>query len=51
MSGYFSRIAPETLAKLGNVELLSKPFTSDELTSAAHRSLNRGQDTGNSSMS
>jgi CheY-like chemotaxis protein len=51
MSGYFSRIAPETLAKLGNVELLSKPFTSNELTSAAHRSLNRGPDTGNSSMS
>jgi DNA-binding NtrC family response regulator len=30
MSGYFSRIAPETLAKLGYVELLSKPFTNEE---------------------
>jgi len=43
MSGYFSRIAPEMLAKLGEVELLSKPFTNEELARAAHRSLNRTQ--------
>ncbi len=39
MSGYFSKIAPHVLDELGQVELLAKPFTTDELTQAAHRAL------------
>jgi len=39
MSGYFSRISPETLARLGRIELLSKPFTNDELARAVNRGL------------
>ena len=37
MSGYFSRISADNLAKLGRVELLSKPFTKEELAQAVHR--------------
>ncbi len=39
MSGYFSKIAPHVLDELGQVELLAKPFTSDELSNAVHRAL------------
>ncbi len=39
MSGYFSRISPEKLAQIGNVSLLSKPFTNDELAIAVHNGL------------
>ena len=39
MSGYFSKISPQALDQLGQVELLAKPFTSDELALAVHRAL------------
>ena len=39
MSGYFSRISPEMLAQIGQVSLLSKPFTNEELAAAVHKSL------------
>jgi PAS domain S-box-containing protein len=39
MSGYFSKISPEALDELGQVELLAKPFTTDELAYAVHRAL------------
>ncbi|HEY1109965.1 MAG TPA: ATP-binding protein, partial [Opitutaceae bacterium] len=39
MSGYFSKISPEALDELGQVELLAKPFTTDELAHAVHRAL------------
>jgi PAS domain S-box-containing protein len=39
MSGYFSKIAPHVLDELGQIELLAKPFTSDELGNAVHRAL------------
>ncbi len=39
MSGYFSKIAPHVLDELGQVELLAKPFTTDELANAVHRAL------------
>ena len=39
MSGYFSKIAPNVLDELGQVELLAKPFTTDELARAVHRAL------------
>ncbi|MBI5767576.1 MAG: PAS domain-containing protein [Verrucomicrobia bacterium] len=39
MSGYFSKISPEELDELGQVELLAKPFTTDELTNSVHRAL------------
>jgi signal transduction histidine kinase/CheY-like chemotaxis protein len=39
MSGYFSKISPHILEELGQVELLSKPFTTDELLHAVHRAL------------
>mgnify|MGYP001553714061 CR=1 FL=1 len=39
MSGYFSKISPEALDELGQVELLAKPFTTDELGHAVHRAL------------
>jgi FixJ family two-component response regulator len=39
MSGYFSKISPQALDELGQVELLAKPFTSDELAHAVHRAL------------
>ena len=40
MSGYFSKISPQALDELGQVELLAKPFTTDELAHAVHRALN-----------
>ena len=39
MSGYFSKISPHALDELGQVELLAKPFTTDELAHAVHRAL------------
>jgi PAS domain S-box-containing protein len=39
MSGYFSKISPTDLDALDPLELVSKPFTTDELTSAVHRAL------------
>ena len=39
MSGYFSKIAPHVLDELGQVELLAKPFTTDELANAVYRAL------------
>ena len=39
MSGYFSKISPAALDDLGQVELVAKPFTTDELTHAVHRAL------------
>jgi PAS domain S-box-containing protein len=39
MSGYYSRIAPETLQQMGYVSLVSKPFTNEELAHAVARCL------------
>jgi PAS domain S-box-containing protein len=39
MSGYFSKISPQDLDELGQIELLAKPFTTDELAFAVHRAL------------
>jgi CheY-like chemotaxis protein len=39
MSGYFSRISPEKLAQLGQVSLLSKPFTNEELARTMHKAM------------
>jgi PAS domain S-box-containing protein len=39
MSGYFSKISPQALDELGQIELLAKPFTTDELALAVHRAL------------
>jgi PAS domain S-box-containing protein len=39
MSGYFSKISSQALDALGQVELLGKPFTADELAQAVNRSL------------
>jgi PAS domain S-box-containing protein len=39
MSGYFSKISAHALDELGQVELLAKPFTTDELAHAVHRAL------------
>ncbi len=39
MSGYFSKISPATLEELGQIELLAKPFTTEELTHTVHRAL------------
>ena len=39
MSGYFSKIPPQALDELGQVELLAKPFTTDELAHAVYRAL------------
>src|SRR5262249_5909651 len=39
MSGYFSKISPHELDELGQIELLAKPFTTDELLHAVHRAL------------
>jgi CheY-like chemotaxis protein len=39
MSGYFSKISPTDLDALEPLELVAKPFTTDELTSAVHRAL------------
>jgi CheY-like chemotaxis protein len=42
MSGYYSRIAPETLQQMGHVSLISKPFTNEELAHAVHSSVRPG---------
>ncbi len=39
MSGYFSKISSQALDELGRVELLAKPFTTDELARAVNRGL------------
>jgi DNA-binding NtrC family response regulator len=39
MSGYFSKISPQALDELGPIELLAKPFTTDELAHAVYRAL------------
>ena len=39
MSGFFSKISPDEIARLGSVALLAKPFTSEELAHAVHRAL------------
>ncbi|ACB73676.1 PAS domain-containing hybrid sensor histidine kinase/response regulator [Opitutus terrae] len=39
MSGYFLKITPQELAEIGKVELLGKPFTTDELAWTVHRAL------------
>ena len=39
MSGYFSKISPSALDELGQVELLAKPFTTDELSHAVNQAL------------
>ena len=39
MSGYFLKIAPQDLAQIGRVELLGKPFSTDELTWMVHHAL------------
>jgi DNA-binding NtrC family response regulator len=41
MSGYFSKIPTQTLDELGRVELLGKPFTTDELALAIDRAIHR----------
>jgi PAS domain S-box-containing protein len=45
MSGYFSKISPQALDELGQVELLAKPFTTDELAHAVHRALHPAERT------
>jgi FixJ family two-component response regulator len=37
MSGYFSTVSARELDQLGQVELLAKPFTTDELLQAVQR--------------
>jgi PAS domain S-box-containing protein len=39
MSGYFSRISPDKLAQIGQVALLSKPFTNEELARTVRRGI------------
>lgn len=39
MSGYFTKISTHTLDRLSHVELLKKPFTSEELAIAVQRAL------------
>ena len=39
MSGYFTKISTQTLDHLSHVELLNKPFTSEELARAVQRAL------------
>ena len=39
MSGYFLKIAPQDLAQIGRVELLGKPFSTDELAWMVHQAL------------
>jgi DNA-binding NtrC family response regulator len=39
MSGYFLKIPPEEMAQIGHVDLLGKPFTTDELAWLVHRAL------------
>ena len=46
MSGYFSKISPQALDELGQIELLAKPFTTDELAHAVHRALHPAEKVG-----
>jgi PAS domain S-box-containing protein len=39
MSGYFTKVSVQTLDRLSHVELLNKPFTSEELAMAVQRAL------------
>jgi PAS domain S-box-containing protein len=39
MSGYFTSVAPDKLAQIGKVSLLSKPFTNEELSRTVNRSI------------
>ncbi len=39
MSGYFLKIPPQEIAEIGNVALLGKPFTTDELGWMVYRAL------------
>ncbi|HND62221.1 MAG TPA: PAS domain-containing protein, partial [Opitutaceae bacterium] len=39
MSGYFSKISSHALDELGQVELLAKPFTTEQLAQALHAAL------------
>jgi len=39
MSGYFSKISSHELDELGQVELLAKPFTTEQLGHALHQTL------------
>ena len=39
MSGYFLKIPPQDIERIGHVELLGKPFTTDELAWMVHRAL------------
>jgi CheY-like chemotaxis protein len=40
MSGYFSRISTDNLARIGHVSMIAKPFTNAEITQAVHRAMN-----------
>jgi PAS domain S-box-containing protein len=40
MSGYFSRISPDKLARIGHVSMIAKPFTNAEIAQAVHRAMN-----------
>ena len=42
MSGYFLKIPPQDIERIGHVELLGKPFTTDELAWMVHRALHTG---------
>jgi CheY-like chemotaxis protein len=39
MSGYFSRISPDNLARIGHVSMIAKPFTNAEIAHAVHRAI------------
>jgi hypothetical protein len=39
MSGYFLKIPPQELAQIGQIDLLGKPFTTDELGWMVYRAL------------
>jgi PAS domain S-box-containing protein len=39
MSGYFLKLPAEEMAQIGHLEMLGKPFTTDELAWAVHRAL------------
>ncbi|HYD83453.1 MAG TPA: PAS domain-containing protein, partial [Opitutus sp.] len=45
MSGYFLKIPPQDIAQIGHVELLGKPFTTDELAWMVHRALHPDPET------
>jgi PAS domain S-box-containing protein len=45
MSGYFSRISTDSLARIGHVSMIAKPFTNAEISQAVRRAMN-GQPEG-----